>query len=94
MVTTGYLKDLLACILFIIIFIIVFFMENIDKYKTFFLINILFAIFADGLYSLYPSYHNTIIGYNTPSYILFFVILGFFTNVLILFIYPTLYLNK
>ena len=69
-------------------------MENINKYKTFFLINILLAIFVDGLYSLFPSYHNTIIGYNTPTYILLFVILEFFTNILILFIYPSLYLNK
>jgi phosphatidylglycerophosphate synthase len=94
MITSGYLKDIIACTLFIIIFFIVFFMENINKYKIFFLINILLAIFIDGLYSFYPSYHNTELGYNYPSYLLLIVIVCFLINISLLFFYPNLFKIK
>jgi TRAP-type uncharacterized transport system fused permease subunit len=77
MYSAGYIKDAIAVCCFIVAFFILIITDNINKLKNIFLYAILFALFADGSFTLFPEYHNTEFGYNTPSYIVITVAAGF-----------------
>tara|TARA_B100000401_G_scaffold232141_1_gene157137 strand:- start:5482 stop:5745 length:264 start_codon:yes stop_codon:yes gene_type:complete len=81
MITAGYLKDAIAFVGFIIAFIVIYLMKDLNEYKTFFLIGISIAICADGAYSFFPDYHNTEIGLNIPTIIVFSAVLAFLINI-------------
>ena len=69
MYSAGYVKDAIASFAFVVAFFIVIMRKNINELKSVFLLALLLAFFADGMFTLVPEYHNTLFGYNTPSYI-------------------------
>tara|TARA_Y100000992_G_scaffold171573_1_gene115402 strand:- start:2409 stop:2675 length:267 start_codon:yes stop_codon:yes gene_type:complete len=70
-ITAGYLKDALATLLFIIVIVIIIKYYNKNGTKQFLLSTLLIAFSLDLTYTLYPEYHNELVGYNRPSYLLF-----------------------
>jgi len=54
----GYIKDVLACIVFFICFLIVYVSSNIQYLKIWILIGLTLAFIMDGIFSIYPSLHN------------------------------------
>ena len=73
MYSLGYIKD---CIAFILFFFLLFFMikvDNINKYRIYFIFGILLAIIADGTFSFNPKYHNMEFGYNNITYFVLIV---------------------
>ena len=75
--SAGFVKDQLAFIGFIIAFGIIYNTNDLHKLKPLFLVSLLLAMFIDGLYSFYPDFHNTTIGYNVPTYALVTIVLIF-----------------
>jgi len=54
----GYIKDVLACIGFLLCFSVVYLSNNIQFLRPWILLALLFAFLIDGIFSLYPSLHN------------------------------------
>jgi hypothetical protein len=77
-ITAGYLKDLLASITFIILIIIINKIYKKEGTKEFLIIYFLFAFALDFTYSVYPEYHNMVIGYNRPTYLIVLVAIFLF----------------
>lgn len=69
-ITAGYLKDALATILFLLVIMIIIKCYNKNGTKQFLLSILLIAFAMDLTYTMYPEYHNKIIGYNRPTYLL------------------------
>ena len=84
--SAGFVKDQLAFFGFIIAFVIIYNTNDLHKLKPLFLVSLLLAMFIDGLYSFYPDFHNTIIGYNVPTYALITVVLIFIPILCFLYI--------
>lgn len=83
--SAGFAKDLIAFFGFIIAFVIVYNTNDLHKLKSLFLISLLLAMFIDGLYSFYPDFHNTTVGYNVPTYALVTVVLLFILSLCFLY---------
>lgn len=75
--SVGYVKDAIAVIGFIGAFILVYRTRDLQKVKSIILTSLLLAVIIDGLFTIFPSYHNHILGYNTPTYILFATFFAF-----------------
>ena len=75
--STGYVKDALAVVGFIGAFILVYGTTNLHTVKPVILASLLIAIIIDGIFTVYPGYHNCILGYNMPTYILGATIISF-----------------
>ena len=67
--SAGYIKDLLACLFFGLLIIFIY-LDKININNKYILSVLIICFITDGLYSLFPYYHNTIIGYNMPTYII------------------------
>ena len=75
----------MASFIFIIAFIIIYNTINFQKFKPLFLVFLLLSIFIDGCCSIYPEFHNTKVGYNTPTYLLVFVSISFIIALILLY---------
>ena len=69
----GYVKDCIATLLFVVLLLFFIIVRDVNKYKLFFIIGLLLVILVDGAFSLYPNYHNVIIGYNKLTYFILFI---------------------
>lgn len=83
--SAGFTKDFFAFFGFIIAFVIIYNTNDLHKLKPLFLVSLLLAMFIDGLYSFYPDFHNTIVGYNVPTYTLIAVVLLFIPSLCFLY---------
>ena len=83
--SAGFAKDFIAFFGFIIAFVIIYNTNDLHKLKPLFLISLLLAMFIDGLYSFYPDFHNTTVGYNAPTYALVAVVLLFIPSLCFLY---------
>lgn len=68
--TSGYLKDAGASVMFILLFFIIISIKDLNKYKTPALIGVLVGFLVDFSFTCYPQYHETKVGYNIPCFIL------------------------
>lgn len=83
MYSLGYIKDCIAFTLFFFLLFLVIKIDNINKYKIYFILGLILAIIADGTFSFNPNYHNMEFGYNNVTY--FVLIMGvLFTLVFIM----------
>ena len=83
MYSLGYIKDCIASTLFFFLLFLVIKIDNINKYKIYFILGLILAIIADGTFSFNPNYHNMEFGYNNVTY--FVLIMGvLFTLVFIM----------
>jgi uncharacterized protein with PQ loop repeat len=83
--SAGFAKDLIAFFGFIIAFVIIYNTNDLHKLKPLFLVSLLLAMFIDGLYSIFPEFHNTTVGYNAPTYALVAVVLLFIPSLCFLY---------
>ena len=51
MYSLGYIKDCIAFTLFVFILFLIIKIDNINKYKIYFILGLLLAIIADGTFS-------------------------------------------
>lgn len=80
--SVGYVKDCIAFVCFIISILLISKIKRIPNVKQFVktaIYVVLCGTIVDGIFTFNPSYHNTIFGYNTPSYIVIGAILYFIT---------------
>ena len=68
----GYLKDKFASVLFIVIWIIIYFTKDLNKIRNLMLIGIVLAFSIDFSFTINPQYHFVTIGYNIPTFLVFF----------------------
>ena len=68
-ISVGYLKDSCAAFIAILLFCFVYGLNDLNTLKPFVLFGLACMIFADGIFSIRPSYHNMIIGHNIPTYV-------------------------
>ena len=85
--SVGYVKDGFAFIMFTALLCIVYLVKDFNSLKPFVLFGLFCGGVVDGLFTLYPTFHNTIWGYNLPTYILLLFGLSFLSVVLYLIIY-------
>ena len=81
--SVGYLKDTCATFIAILLFSFAYGLNEINTLKPFVLFGLACMIFVDGIFTIYPSYHNTIIGQNIPTY----VVLSISVIFIIIFLY-------
>ena len=74
MYSLGYINDCIAFTLFVFILFLIIKIDNINKYKIYFILGLLLAIIADGTFSFNSDYHNMEFGYNNVTY--FVLIMG------------------
>lgn len=85
MLTLGYIKDFIACILFLVAIFIVFFIKDLNVLKGIILLCLFFGFLVDGLFSIQSSYHGEYIGYNVPTYSVFILVILYTFLILYLF---------
>ena len=71
--SVGYLKDTCATIIAFLLLIFVYGLNDLSKLKPFLMFGLVCMIITDGIFTTYPSYHNMIIGYNIPTYMVLLV---------------------
>lgn len=77
MYNIGYVKDFLACILFLVCILCLIQIKDLNRYKTYIFIAILLGFTIDGIFSLNKDYHCLNVGYNLPTYILIIAVVCF-----------------
>ena len=70
--TAGGAKDLIAFCGFILAYWIIYATPDLRNLKQWLLAVLILCIFVDGLFSLYPEFHNTPIGYNYATGLVIF----------------------
>ena len=75
MIQLGYLKDFIAVFLFLFIIYKIYTLNhtNIDDVKKELIIYFIIALLTDLLFSIFPNFHYSNLGYNYYSYTLFFI---------------------
>ena len=68
MLTLGYIKDFIACILFLFAIFIIYFIKDLNKLKHIIILCLILGFLIDGLFSINPSYHGEFIGFNIATY--------------------------
>lgn len=68
-ISVGYLKDSCAAFIAILLFCFVYGLNDLNTLKPFVLFGLACMIFADGIFSIRPAYHNMIIGHNIPTWV-------------------------
>ena len=79
----GYIKDYVASILFLISAIMLYFIKDINPLKRPILLALILGFIIDFSYTINPSYHFSVMGYNTPTYITFGGFLLFFIIIIV-----------
>lgn len=77
MYSAGYIKDAFASIFFLISFCVLLIIRDINDLKFHISTLVLIAFLIDSAFTLFPKYHNTEFGYNTPSYMVVGVVICF-----------------
>lgn len=67
----GYIKDYTASILFLTVSILLYFIKDLNRLKKPIILILILGFIIDFSFTINPSYHFTIMGYNTPTYIVF-----------------------
>lgn len=83
MIQLGYLKDFIAVFLFLFIIFKLYNINhtNLNHVKKELITYFIIALLTDFLFTIFPNFHNSILGYNYYSYTLFiiaFITIGFF----------------
>jgi len=68
----GSVKDFIAFVGFILAYWIIYTTPDLRNLKQWLLAVLILCIFVDGLFSLYPEFHNTPIGYNYATGLVIF----------------------
>ena len=70
--SAGGAKDFIALCGFILAYWIIYTTHDMRNLKQWLLAVLILCIFVDGLFSLYPEFHNTPIGYNYATGLVIF----------------------
>ena len=70
--SAGGAKDLIAFVGFILAYWIIYTTPDLRNLKQWLLAVLILCLFVDGLFSLYPEFHNTPIGYNYATGLVIF----------------------
>lgn len=82
-ISAGGLKDMMACIFFIVMFVTLYKVNDFNPLKKYILLALFAGCIMDGIYSVNRKYHCIKVGYNIPTMINIAYLIGF----LILYIY-------
>ena len=84
--SAGGAKDFIAVWGFILAFWIIYIVQDLSKLKPLLISVLVLCIFVDGLFSFYPEFHNTPIGYNYATGLVIFGAVAVILSLLIYYV--------